>query len=167
MSSSEETSHEERNKSIIRSYIDEIFNKHNLSSIERYFGGNAIEGSPQTGKGGVGSKQFINEFFRAFPDWRASIEHIVSENDLVVVFLNGSGTHRGGFHGIPPTNKPVNIRSAEVYKIENERITGHWYVMDQLNLLKQTGKLLSEPANGELKDARVVWISDFEESEVK
>jgi predicted ester cyclase len=94
----------------------------------------------------VGSKQFLNEFFKAFPDWRATIEYIVAENDLVVVFLNGSGTHKEEFNGIPPTNKPVNIRSAELYKIENERITGHWYVMDQLNLLKQTGTLLSESA---------------------
>jgi hypothetical protein len=37
-----------------------------------------------------------------------------------VVFLNGSGTHKEEFHGRPPTNKPVNIKSAELYKIENE-----------------------------------------------
>jgi predicted ester cyclase len=139
-------SQKEKNKNIIRSYIDEIFNKHNLTLIERYFGGNSIEGSPQAGKGGVGSKQFINEFFKAFPDWYVTIEHIVAENDLVVVFLTGSGTHKGEFQGISPTNKLVNIRSAELYKIENERITGHWYVMDQLNLLEQTGTSLIEPA---------------------
>ena len=140
MSRTKETFQEERNKTIIRSFIEEIFNEHNLSSVERYFGGNSIEGSPQAGKGGVGSKQFIEEFFKAFPDWRATIEHIIAESDLVVVFLNGSGTHKG-----PPTNKPVKISSAELYKVENDRITGHWYVMDQLNLLKQTAALLSEP----------------------
>jgi predicted ester cyclase len=83
--------------------------------------------------------QFINEFFKAFPDWHTTIEHIVAENNLVVVFLNGSGTHKGEFHGIPPTNKLVNIRSSELYKIVNGRISGHWYVFDQLNLLTQTG----------------------------
>jgi len=56
-----------------------------------------------------------------------------------VVFLNGSGTHKGEFRGTLPTNKPVNLRSAELYKIVNGRISGHWYVFDQLNLLKQTG----------------------------
>jgi predicted ester cyclase len=145
MSSMKGNFQEEKNKNIITSYIDEIFNKHNLSSIQRYFGGNFVEGSPQAGKGGIGSKQFINEFFKAFPDWRTTIEHIVAENDLVVAFLSGSGTHKGEFNGIPPTNKAVNIRSAELYKIENERISGHWYVMDQLNLLKQMGTSLSEP----------------------
>jgi predicted ester cyclase len=78
-----------------------------------------------------------------------TIEHMVAENNLVVAFLNGSGTHKGQIRGIPPTNKPVNIRSADLYEIENEIIIGHWDVVDQLNLLKQTGALLSEPTDKE------------------
>ena len=58
----------------------------------------------------------------------------------------------------------MNIRSAELYKIENERITGHWYVMDQLNLLKQRGVLLSEVVTKDIKDPKVVWIHDYEQS---
>ena len=143
MSSTKGDSSEEENKNVIRSYIDEIFNKRNLSSFERYFDGDSIEASLQTGKHGVGTSQFISEFFRAFPDWRVTIEHIIAENDHVVVFLNGSGTHKGEFRGTPPTNKPVNIRSAELYKIVKGRISGHWYVFDQLNLLKQIGVSLS------------------------
>lgn len=91
-----------------------------------------------------------------------TIEHMVAENDLVVAFLNGSGTHKGEFHGIRPTNQLVNIRSADLYRIENELIIGHWDVVDQLNLLKQTGALISEDANREIKYARVVWMNDYE-----
>jgi predicted ester cyclase len=111
MPSREETSREETNKTLIRSFIEEIFNDHNLSSIEKYFGKDSIEGSPQAGKSGRGFKLFLTEFFKAFPDTHTTIEHIVAENNLVVVFLNGSGTHKGEFQGITPTNKPVNIRS--------------------------------------------------------
>jgi predicted ester cyclase len=151
---------EERNKTLITSFVEEIFNEHNLSSIE-YFGKNSIEGSPQAGKGGEGFKQFLTDFFKAFPDWHANIEHIVAENDLLVAFLNGTGIHKGEFHGFQPTNKPVNIRSADLYRIENGIIMGHWDVVDQLNLLKQTGALLSEEVNREYKDTRVVWIRDY------
>lgn len=140
-----ETSREERNKTLIRSFVEEIFNEHNLSSIEKYFGNETVEGSPQTGKSGEGFKPMLTEFFKAFPDWRAIIEHIVAENNLVMIFLNGNGTHKGDFRGVPPTNRLVNIRSADLYKIENGVITGHWDVVDQLNLLKQTRTLLSEP----------------------
>ena len=77
-----------------------------------------------------------------------TIEHMVAENNLVVAFLNGSGTHKGEFRGIPPTNKPVNIRSADLYEIENEIITGHWDIMNQLNLLKQSGAYFLNPQIG-------------------
>src|SRR5215218_4817638 len=113
MPSTDESSQEARNKALIRSFIEEIFNEHNLSSLEQYFGKDSIEGSPQTGKGGEGFKQFLTDFFKAFPDMHTTIEHIVAENNLVVVFLNGTGTHKGEFHGMPPTNNKANIRSAD------------------------------------------------------
>jgi len=145
MSSHDATSLEERNKTLVRSFINEIFNEYNLSSIEKYFGNETVEGSPQAGKSGEGFKLMLTEFFKAFPDWRANIEYIVAENNLVMIFLNGNGTHKGDFRGIPPTDKLVNIRSADLYKIENGIIRGHWDVVDQLNFLKQTRTLLSEP----------------------
>jgi len=147
MPSTEESLQEERNKSIIRAFIEEIFNDHDLSLVEKYFGNDSVEGSPQAGKRGEWFKQFLTEFFKAFPDMHTTIEHMVAENNLVMVFLNGSGTHKGEFHGIPPTNKLVNIRSADLYRIEDGMIVGHWDVVDQLNLLKQTGALLSGREN--------------------
>jgi predicted SnoaL-like aldol condensation-catalyzing enzyme len=60
MSSTEETSLEERNKTLIRSFIEEIFNKHNLSSIEKYFGNDFVEGNPQAGSGSEGFKTVFN-----------------------------------------------------------------------------------------------------------
>jgi predicted ester cyclase len=144
MPSTKGNSNEERNKTIIRSFIYEIFNGHNLLSIEKYFGKGSVEGSPRAGNEGEGFKEFLTDFFIAFPDWRANIEHMIAEDNIVVVFLNGTGTHKGVFHGIPPTNKAVNIRSADLYRIKNGIIIGHWDVVDQLNLLKQTGTLISE-----------------------
>jgi steroid delta-isomerase-like uncharacterized protein len=126
------------NKALVKSFVEEVFNKHDLSSIEKYF----AKENPLIGSEAF--KQFLREFFTAFPDVHTDIEHIVAENDLVVVFLNGTGTHKGEFQGRPPTNKKVNIRSADLYRIENEKIVEHWDVVDQLNLLQQTGATLSE-----------------------
>jgi predicted ester cyclase len=82
------------------------------------------------------------EHLKCFPDWHANVELIVAEGNLVVIFLNGTGTHRGEFQGIPPTYKLVNIRSADLYRIENGIIVEHRDVVDQLNLLQQTGATL-------------------------
>jgi predicted ester cyclase len=133
--SEKNSSQEKRNKILVESFIEEIFNKHNLSVIENYL-------TPQTGKGNEGFKQFLSAFFKAFPDWHANLEQIVAENNLVVIFLNGSGTHQGEFQGMPPTHKPVKIRSADLYRIENGIIVEHRDVVDQLNLLQQIGATL-------------------------
>jgi hypothetical protein len=45
-----------------------FFVRENIDDHKKYFGKEVVEDSPQAGKGDVGSKQFINEFFRAFPD---------------------------------------------------------------------------------------------------
>jgi predicted ester cyclase len=90
-----------------------------------------------------GFKESLSAQFKAFPDIQVKIEHILAENDLVIVFLSFTGTHTGEFRGMPPTNKRVNIRSADLYRIENEKIVEHWDVVDQLNLLQQIGITLS------------------------
>jgi predicted ester cyclase len=125
------------NKALVKSFVEEVFNNHDLSAAEKYFAKN-----PPTGSEGF--KQSLRAQFGAFPDMQTKIEHIVAENDLVVVFLNFTGTHKGVFQGIQPTNKKVNIRSADLYRIENEKIVEHWDVVDQLNLLQQTGATLPQ-----------------------
>jgi predicted ester cyclase len=125
------------NKALVKSFVEEVFNKHDLSSIEKYL----------TEQGSEGFKQFLSEFFTAFPDIHANIEHLVAENDLVVVFLNFTGTHKGEYQERPSTNKQVTIRSADLYRIENEKIVEHWHVVDQLNLLQQTGAITFDKLN--------------------
>jgi predicted SnoaL-like aldol condensation-catalyzing enzyme len=76
----EENSIEGRNKTLIRSFINEIFNEHNLSSIEKYFGKDSVEGSPQAGKGEE-FKHFLTDFFKAFPNMHTTIEHIILSSE--------------------------------------------------------------------------------------
>lgn len=66
----------------------------------------------------------------------------MKQSNYVMVFLNGAGTQIGEFQGKPPSNKPVNIRSADLYRIESSKIIEHSDVVDQLNLLRQTGTTL-------------------------
>jgi steroid delta-isomerase-like uncharacterized protein len=125
------------NKALVKSFVEEVFNNHNLSAIEKYL----------AGQGKEGFKQFLSEFFTAFPDVHADIEYIVAEDSLVVVFLNFTGTHKGLFQGRSSTNKTVKIRSADLYKVENEKIVEHWDVVDQLDLLQQTGAITFAQTN--------------------
>lgn len=74
-----------KNKDLIESFIEDVLNRHDLSAIEKY-------SNPIAAKGGGSFKQFLSAFFTAFPDWHTNIEHIVAEDNFVVVFLNQTGT---------------------------------------------------------------------------
>jgi predicted ester cyclase len=75
-----------KNKALIESFIEDVLNRHDLSAIEKY-------SIPIAAKRGGSFKQFLSAFFTAFPDWHTNIEHVVAEDNLVVVFLNQTGTH--------------------------------------------------------------------------
>ena len=96
------------NKALVKSFVEEVFNNHDILAAEKYF----ARENPLIGSEGF--KQSLSAQFNAFPDIQTKIEHIVAENDLVVVFLSFTGTHKGEFRGMPPTNKKVSIRSADL-----------------------------------------------------
>jgi len=129
------------NKALVKSYVEEVFNNHDISATDKYLAENE--------KFKKFKESSLTPFFTAFPDIHADIEHIVGEDNLVVVFLNFTATHRGVFQGRPPTNKTVNTRSAGLYKIENEKIVEHWDVVDRLDLLQQIGAITFKQANQE------------------
>jgi predicted ester cyclase len=130
----------EENKALIKSFIDEVFNQHDLTAIDKYHSPCLTNDS---GKTVELFKKYLIALFSGFSDLHVNIEHILAENNFVLVFLNFVGTHKGEFNGRPPTNKPVTIRSADLYRIENDKIVEHWDVVDQLDLLKQTGAISS------------------------
>jgi predicted ester cyclase len=118
------------NKALVKSFIEEVFNKHNILMIDKYL-------YPNLGNSNEEFKQFLSIFFKAFPDIHTKIEYMVTEDNVVIVFLHMTGTQQGEFKGMPPTNKTVTIRSADLYRIEDEMIVDHYDVVDQLNLFQQ------------------------------
>jgi predicted ester cyclase len=128
----------EENKELIKSFVEEVFNKHNLTAIDKYHATNLTNGS---GKTVESFKQSLTALFSGFPDLHVNIEHILAENNFVLVFLNFTGTHKADFQGMPSTNNRMTIRSADLYRIENGMIIEHWDVVDSLDLLKQTGAI--------------------------
>ena len=54
-------------------------------------------------------KQSISEEFSAFPDLHYTIDDMVAEGDKVAARVTMTGTHKGEFMGIPPTNKKITI----------------------------------------------------------
>jgi len=68
----------EENKVLIKSAIEEIFNKHNFTAADKYMAGPGLEGF----------KQMLNRLFLAFPDIHGTVEHMLGA--MVIILFIGS-----------------------------------------------------------------------------
>jgi len=85
-------------------------------------------------------KQHVSEFYSAFPDLRFTIEDMVAEGDKVAVRLTGTGTNKGEFRGIPPTNKKVTVQTISIiHRNAGGKIVEEWHMYDTLGAMQQLG----------------------------
>jgi len=122
----------EANKRIIRELIEEVWNKRQPAAVDRYLVPNFIEHNPNIPPGLEGRKQFITAVQAGFSDYRAQIEQVIAEGDLVVTRILWTGTQDGPFLGQPPSGRKLSFRTADFFRIENGKLAEHWDVVDSL-----------------------------------
>ena len=84
-------------------------------------------------------KEHILFFDAIFPQYDGFVDEMIAEGNRVVVRARIKGRHEGAFNGIPPTFKEVEFPFVVCYTIEDEMITDHWLVADQMILMQQLG----------------------------
>src|SRR6266853_4911490 len=109
---------------------------------ESYVGESETAPGPIRGRDGV--RKNLEMIFQAFPDLRIEVEQIIASGDHVVTQLRATGTRKGTFAGIAPTNKNIVMQGCSVVEIRNGKaIRGRMYA-DNATLFQQLG-LLSLP----------------------
>ena len=101
-----------------------------------------------------GSRSFLerwNLFFTAFPDLEFTVDLVAAEGDLAATHWTATGTHRGEWQGIAPTDREVTWQGINIFRIECGQIVESWGEADHLGLLSQLGAtdiptLMASPA---------------------
>jgi predicted ester cyclase len=86
-------------------------------------------------------KQMYSEMFDAFPDGHVTIDDMVVEGDKIAIRYTMTGTHKGKYMGIPPTNKKVTISVIEIDRVVGGKFVEAWAKADTLSLMQQLGAL--------------------------
>lgn len=91
----------------------------------------------------------------AFADLRHDVEHVVAEGDLVVVDATMSGRHVGDFvvHDArgrvevawAPTGRTFAVRQTHWLRVQDDLVTEHWAVRDDLGQGQQLGWVPPSP----------------------
>jgi predicted ester cyclase len=123
------------NEAIYRRLIDEGFNQGNLAVVDELVATGAIEHQRGSGDGPEGVKKTIQYLRAAFPDFKITIDEVISSEDKVWARQHAGGTNLGSFAGHPPTGRRAFIDVFDVTRIENGRMVEHWGVPDQLGMM--------------------------------
>jgi predicted ester cyclase len=120
------------NKELYRSLMDEIWNKRDLSAIDRYLAPDFIEHNKNLPPGIAGRKQFVTAILAAFSDYHAEIEEVVAEGNKVVARVQWTGTQDGPYQGRPATNNKLRFSTADFFRMADGKLVEHWDVVDSL-----------------------------------
>jgi steroid delta-isomerase-like uncharacterized protein len=84
-------------------------------------------------------KRSMSEYLNAFPDLHYTLDDMIVEGDKVVVRCTATGTHKGEFMGVPPTNRKVKVQAIAIDRVVGGKIVEEWGISDTLGLMQQLG----------------------------
>jgi hypothetical protein len=92
-------------------------------------------------------KQMFAEMFDAFPDIHMILDDIIAEGDKAAFRYTMTGTHKGKYMGIPPTNKKTSTSMIEIDRVAGGKIVEAWARADTLGIMQQLG-VVPTPGKG-------------------
>lgn len=115
------------NKTVIQEYIKKIVNTGNVSKISNYISPeySEIYEGKRFELGVEGAIEHIIGVRNTYPDLKLIIEKQICEGEWVVTCYTMTGTHKGDWLGIKPTNKKLTVTGVNVDRIINGKIIEH------------------------------------------
>ena len=132
----------EQNKTIIRKWVEEGWNKGNLALVDEIFAPNFVHHDPSNlvpVNNSEAMKKYVGMVRTAFPDATFTIEDLLAEGDEVLWRYNFHGTDTGPFGAIPPTGKTGDMTGMGLFRFVGGKVAEVWVNADQLGLLQQLG----------------------------
>lgn len=135
------------NKTIARRLYDDVLNRGDLAAADELIAPDAVdhEAGPDGPPALETMKGFVTALRTGFPDLRVAVEDVIAEGDLVACRTTMTGTHTGGFMGMPSTGRAVSVPGVDFMRFRDGKVVEHWGITDQLSLLQQLGLMPPAP----------------------
>ena len=106
------------NKEIITGFYKEFFNDHNVESALKYVREDYIQHNPGVGQGRAALMEAFAEKFKLWPDFKLDIAMMISEDDMIAVYLKSVDTEGN-----------TKTRVVDIYRIQDGQLAEHWDVL--------------------------------------
>lgn len=136
------------NKAITQRFFNEVINGRNFDVIGEMVADDFVEhesfpGLPTTGP--AAPRANMEMFAASFPDFRITPDEMIAEGDKVAIMATMTGTHKGEFMGIPPTDKSFEVQVMDVVQYRDGKAIAHWGLTDAMAMMEQLGVMGGPP----------------------
>jgi predicted ester cyclase len=141
----------ERNKALIRSFYEEVWNKGNVEFAHQVFAENYVRHDlrpSQAEPGPAGQAKVARDFRKAFPDIHYTFDLLIAENDLVAVRWTSSATMTGKWGNIEPTGRRVTYSGVNIFRLKDGKVVEIWNHRDDLGAQQQLNAPVYAGATG-------------------
>ena len=125
---------------LVRAYLDEMWNLHDLSVFDRFVAPEVRYHGPRgPAKGYDDYRRMAKAFFEGIPDLHFTVEEAVEAGGLVALRIRITGTHAGDWRGVPATGRRVDVQGRPWFRVRDGRVVEVWSLFDELGAMQQLG----------------------------
>jgi len=138
----DQSTNTEQSRIIVKRLYEEVLIGHKLEVLEEIASRNILihptampcEASYYSIKG---TRVWLNEQWKSFPDLTITDYFMLAQNDIVVVRWTAKGTSKGKFLILKPSGKTVEYTGISMYRIEDGKIIEIWETRNSFAIMKQ------------------------------
>jgi steroid delta-isomerase-like uncharacterized protein len=119
----------------------EMLNTHVADLVDTFIAEDYVNHNVVVPDGRAANRTFWAGFFTGLPDVVVTMEDLVLAGDRVVGRFVYRGTHDGALMGIPATGAAVEMRSIDIWRVEDGLFAEHWDELNLMEVFQQVGVL--------------------------
>jgi predicted ester cyclase len=133
----------DQREAMVRSYVDEVFNQHNLVGLDNYLTHDVVSHwlGDRTLQGLSAWRDGMTAFFAAFPDATYTLDDLFFGDDKGDWRGSWRATHRGNSEGIAATERKANWTVIIIGRFASGKLAEDWVEYDRLTLFRQLGAI--------------------------
>ena len=118
-----------------------MLNSHDAGLVDQLVAEDYINHNAFVADGRDANRTFWKGLFAGLPDVRANMEDIIVSEDRVVGRFVLRGTHTGEWMGFPATQRAVEMRTIDIWRVEDGLFVEHWDELNAIEVFQQIGAI--------------------------
>ena len=126
----------------------EMWNEANLTIGDEVYAHELVRhdcGLPEDIVGLENVKNYLENFFNAFPDLNITVDETIVVGNKLVQRWTMTGTNTGSMGDMPPTGKNVRFSGVSIVHMVNGKAVEIWDFYNALDMMQQLGFTLTPP----------------------